>query len=94
MIDTYDHATVCVNGEEFAGRVEFEIDAGELVIHGIKAVKEVAKAGEYWYSQDGKPQKGPHFIYLDVTHFVSARDYRDELMAYLGWRDRAFSRAA
>lgn len=94
MIETYDHATVYVNGEEFTGRIEFEIDAGELVIHAIKAIKEVAKAGEYWYSPDGKPNRGPHFIYLDTTSFVSVQDYRDELIAYLEWRDRAFSRAA
>lgn len=94
MIETYDHATVCINGDEFTARVEFEVDEGDLTIHSIQALKQVAKAGEYWYGPDGQPRPGPLFICRDVTEFVSVADYRKEVRAYLEWRDRAFSRAA
>jgi hypothetical protein len=86
MIDSFWHSTVEINGESFQAEVTFCWNPEDRPsIDEVFALKQVAKKGEVWYDENGRPHDGPHWLRLDVTPFVDLKSYVDEIIEHFQW---------
>lgn len=83
MILTYDHAHVEINGQSYDARVSYNETPDGVEVFSVEAFQKVAKAGDYWYDRYGDAHRGPHFLFRDVTEFVDAATYKEEIESYL-----------
>lgn len=83
MILTYDFATVEINGQSYDARVYYDEAPDGVDVYAVKALRQVAKAGDYWYDRNGDGHQGPHFVETDVTEFVDVQHYKEEVEDYL-----------
>jgi hypothetical protein len=85
MQHLYTQGTVTIDGKEYDAEATYEVYEGSIVIHGVRAIRQVAKKGEYWYDRNGEEHEGPKFIPLDVTDWVDLAEWKEEIKEHEKW---------
>ena len=67
---TYEENCECA-GENYPFEIEYEIEDGHPIIYQVKMRKQTTKTGGIAYDSSGKPIKGPRWIEVDLTDFMS-----------------------
>lgn len=88
-----------VAGETYPAAIQYELDHGFPIIHGVTVLKQTCKTGEVWYSHDGSLQFGPHWIRLDITDLLSPQqigNFAHEIAAFRKevWAEELVERAS
>ncbi len=78
MNHLYTQGTVTIDGKEYDAEATYEVYEGCLTIHEVRAIRQVAKKGEYWFDRNGEGHEGPKFVSIDVTDWVDIAACRTE----------------
>jgi hypothetical protein len=69
---TYELNYECA-GESYPFEIEYEIEDGRPIIYQVKMRKKTTKTGGIAYDFSGNPTKGPRWIEVDLTDFMSPK---------------------
>ncbi len=94
MHQLYTSGTVVIDGTEYDAEADYEVWEGGVVIHTVRAIRQVAKEGEYWYDRNGEGHEGPKFVSMDVTDWVNISDWKEEIKEHERWWESVKRRAA
>lgn len=89
MQHLYTQGTVTIDGKEYDAEATYEVYEGSIVIHGVRAIRQVANKGEYWYDRNGEGYEGPKFVSIDVTDWVDIAAWKEEIKAHNEWWESA-----
>jgi hypothetical protein len=72
MMKTYTYEANCeCAGESYPFEIEYEIEDERPIICQVKMRKQTTKIGGITYDFSGNPTKGPRWIEVDLTDFMS-----------------------
>ncbi len=88
-----------IAGETYPAEIQYEVDHGVPIIHGVTVLKQTCKTGEVWYGNDGSLQFGPHWVRLDITDLLSPQQigyFANEITKFrkTTWADELAERAS
>ena len=85
MQHLYTQGTVTIDGKEYDAEATYEAYEGNITVYEVKAIRQVAKKGEYWYDRNGEGHEGPKFVSIDVTDWVDLSAWKEEIKAHNEW---------
>ena len=85
MQHLYTQGTVTIDGKEYDAEATYEVYEGNITVHQVRAIRQVAKKGEYWYDRNGEGYEGPKFVSIDVTDWVDIAAWKEEIKAHNEW---------
>ncbi len=82
----YDKGTMEIDGVEHEAEVDYEEHEGSIVIHEIRAIRNVTTNGsDVWYSKEGHVHYGKKKEKLVVTNFCNKGAWKEEISSYLDY---------